>query len=90
MDKDKIIKKSTKFQPTFKDLGTTTLFRITNFELFVKPNKYVMTFGLLMSSFCFGYLIYMNYDYDNQLQKQNAFNNQANDQDEKKPKSRWD
>jgi len=39
-------------------LDATSVFRITNFELFVKPNKYVMTCGLFAITFCSVY-IYM-------------------------------
>ena len=69
----------------FRDLGTTTLFRVTNFELFVKPNKFVMGFGLTAFSICCGYLLYMNLNYDDNLQRQNDILNQ-----EEKTKSRWD
>ena len=69
----------------FRDLGATTLFRITNFELYAKPRKPVMFFGLTTFSICCGYLLYMNLTYDDQLQKENAILNQ-----EEKVKSRWD
>lgn len=76
-------------RPTnFRDLGATTLFRITNFELFVKPNKYVMSAGLVSISFCFGYLVYMNLNYDDQLHKQNTLINEELKSD--RSKSRWD
>ncbi|RWS26984.1 small integral membrane protein 8-like isoform X2, partial [Leptotrombidium deliense] len=41
-------------------MQTTTLFRITNFELFAKPNKYVMGFGLVAITACVSYIAYMN------------------------------
>lgn len=72
----------------FRDLGATTLFRITNFELFVKPNKYVMAFGLTTFSICCGYLFYMNLNYDDQLRKQNAILHQEHQAEQ--VKSRWD
>lgn len=70
----------------FRDLGTTTLFRITNPELFIRPNKPVMLFGLTTFGICCGYLLYLNLNYDENLQKQNAIFNQQEEQ----PKSRWD
>lgn len=36
MEKDKIKDKIKEQPKNFRDLGSTTLFRITNFELFVK------------------------------------------------------
>jgi len=43
-----------------RSLPATTLFRTFNFELFVKPNKYVMGFGLISISCCVAYLGYLN------------------------------
>ncbi|RWS12498.1 small integral membrane protein 8-like isoform X2 [Dinothrombium tinctorium] len=44
-----------------RGMDATTLFKITNFELFAKPNKYVMGAGLvaITSSLC--YLAYFNW-----------------------------
>ncbi|KAI0211867.1 hypothetical protein LSAT2_003275 [Lamellibrachia satsuma] len=41
-------------------METTTLFRVTNFELFVKPNTWVMLLGVTAFSFCVGYISYVN------------------------------
>lgn len=38
---------------------TTGVFRTLNFELYAKPNKYVMIFGVLAISGCFGYLSWL-------------------------------
>jgi hypothetical protein len=43
-----------------RGMNTTTLFRITNFELYAKPNKVVMTAGLVAITGCVAYLYYMN------------------------------
>lgn len=72
----------------FRDLGATTLFRITNFELFVKPNKPTMIFGLTTFSLCCGYLLWMNLNYDDELRKQNALLQQEHQAEQ--AKSRWD
>lgn len=40
-------------------LGGTTLFRMMNFELFVKNNKFVIYSGLVAITGCAGYLFYM-------------------------------
>ena len=40
-------------------LGGTTLFRMMNFELFVRNNKYVIYSGLVAISGCTAYLMYM-------------------------------
>ncbi|GAB1607858.1 small integral membrane protein 8-like [Argonauta hians] len=44
----------------WRQAPTTTLFRITNFELFVKPNKPVMYFGISLFAGCAAYILYMN------------------------------
>ncbi|PIK48091.1 putative small integral membrane protein 8 isoform X2 [Apostichopus japonicus] len=45
---------------------TTTLFRAVNFELFVKPNKVVMAFGLIALTGSVAYIAYMNAVKENQ------------------------
>jgi len=47
-------------QPGFHSVKATSLFRTFNFELFVRPNKYVMGFGLIAITGCVSYLAYMN------------------------------
>lgn len=42
-----------------RTVRTTGVFRTLNFELYAKPNKYVMVFGLLAISGCFGYLTWL-------------------------------
>lgn len=45
---------------------TTTLFRVVNFELFVKPNKVVMAFGIIAMTGSVAYLAYLNAVKENQ------------------------
>ncbi|XP_072042451.1 small integral membrane protein 8-like [Amphiura filiformis] len=53
-------------KPTHPNTGglrgvrTTSLFRAVNFELFVKPNKAVMAFGLVAITGCVAYIGYMH------------------------------
>ncbi|KAL4649031.1 small integral membrane protein 8 [Arapaima gigas] len=46
--------------PGLRGAKTTTLFRAVNPELFIKPNKPVMAFGLVAISLCVGYLGYLH------------------------------
>uniref|UniRef100_A0A8C5QSK9 Small integral membrane protein 8 n=1 Tax=Leptobrachium leishanense TaxID=445787 RepID=A0A8C5QSK9_9ANUR len=46
--------------PGLRGVQTTTLFRAINPELFIKPNKPVMAFGLLAITLCVGYLGYLH------------------------------
>ncbi|CAJ1077529.1 Small integral membrane protein 8 [Xyrichtys novacula] len=46
--------------PGLRGARTTTLFRAVNPELFIKPNKPVMAFGLVTITLCVGYLGYMH------------------------------
>lgn len=41
--------------------ASTTIFRVLNFELFVKPNKYVMAIGGTAMVGCLAYLVYLKY-----------------------------
>ncbi|XP_023226674.1 small integral membrane protein 8-like [Centruroides sculpturatus] len=68
--------------------GNTTLFRITNFELFVKPNKVVMAAGLVAISCCLGYIAYMRAS----IQKDNMYVAVLEDGSEQveAKKSKWD
>jgi len=47
-------------QSGFQGVKATTLFRTFNFELFVKPNKYVMIPGLIAITGCVAYFGYLN------------------------------
>jgi len=42
-----------------RSVRTTNVFRAVNFELYAKPNKFVMGIGLIAITGCFGYLAWM-------------------------------
>ncbi|XP_005098483.1 small integral membrane protein 8 [Aplysia californica] len=50
--------------PGWTQLPSTSLFRAVNFELFVKPNKVVMAFGIAAFTGCVSYIVYMNMNDD--------------------------
>ncbi|XP_052098901.1 small integral membrane protein 8-like [Mytilus californianus] len=41
-------------------LRTTSFFRVVNFELFAKQNKFTMSMGTVMLIGCISYIVYMN------------------------------
>jgi len=43
---------------------STSLFRALNFELYAKPNTFVMVAGVVAFSSCLGYVAYINYTKD--------------------------
>ncbi|CAB3365761.1 Hypothetical predicted protein [Cloeon dipterum] len=45
-------------------MRSSTLFRITNFELYTRPNKVVMALGLLGLTISVGYMAYMRSQYE--------------------------
>ncbi|KAF4533240.1 hypothetical protein B566_EDAN005155 [Ephemera danica] len=47
-----------------RSLRTTTLFRLTNFELYAKPNVVIMGLGILGLSISVGYMMYMRSQYE--------------------------
>uniref|UniRef100_A0A8D0G4X4 Small integral membrane protein 8 n=1 Tax=Sphenodon punctatus TaxID=8508 RepID=A0A8D0G4X4_SPHPU len=46
--------------PGLRSVRTTTLFRAVNPELFIKPNKPVMFFGLITITLCVAYIGYLH------------------------------
>jgi len=71
-----------------RSLKTSNLFRNVNFELYARPNKYMMTFGICAFTFCIGYMVYMKEN----MRKERAYT-VLNDNDElvlTKKKSRWE
>lgn len=68
-------------------LDATTFFKVTNFELFVKPNKLVMAAGLVAITCCIGYIHYMRVS----VQKDDTIeqNSNAEKQYVNVKKSRW-
>uniref|UniRef100_A0A669QGP6 Small integral membrane protein 8 n=1 Tax=Phasianus colchicus TaxID=9054 RepID=A0A669QGP6_PHACC len=51
--------------PGLRAARTTTLFRAVNPELFIKPNKPVMAFGLVAITLCVAYLGYLHATVEN-------------------------
>ncbi|KAL6092385.1 hypothetical protein STEG23_016466, partial [Scotinomys teguina] len=51
--------------PGLRGTRTTTLFRAVNPELFIKPNKPVMAFGLVALSLCVAYIGYLHATQEN-------------------------
>jgi len=47
-----------------RSIKTTGVFRALNFELYAKPNKFIMGFGLIAITSCLGYLAYMKTQYE--------------------------
>ncbi|XP_071090614.1 small integral membrane protein 8-like [Haliotis cracherodii] len=45
--------------PGARKLDSTSLFRTVNFELYARPNKFVMFTGLATFLTCVGYMFYM-------------------------------
>merc|ERR1712213_219243 len=49
-----------------RKLRTSNVFRTLNFELYVKPNKYMMWFGAITFTSCVSYIFYMKYQHKNE------------------------
>ncbi|XP_041368783.1 small integral membrane protein 8-like [Gigantopelta aegis] len=48
-------------EPGWKQIKTTSVFRAVNFELYTRPNKVAMVFGVTAFLSCVGYMVYINY-----------------------------
>lgn len=48
-----------------RSVRTTSLFRAVNFELYARPNKGVMGFGIVALTFCVGYIAYLHAQKEN-------------------------
>ncbi|XP_055391518.1 small integral membrane protein 8 [Bubalus kerabau] len=83
--------------PKEKDLGnvglrgvrTTTLFRAVNPELFIKPNKPVMAFGLITLSLCVAYIGYLHATQENKKDLYEAIDSEGHGYMRRKT-SKWD
>ncbi|KPM03217.1 DUF4500 domain containing protein [Sarcoptes scabiei] len=83
--------KRSKQQSLFSTRNSTLFFRAANFELFVKPNKYVMTVGVISFSFCLFYLYSWNRkSRTNSDQQTYLAINEDESQTIRQRKSRWD
>ncbi|XP_056620903.1 small integral membrane protein 8 [Triplophysa dalaica] len=75
--------------PGLRGVKTTSLFRAVNPELFIRPNKPVMFFGLVTISLCVGYLGYLHAIRDRDQQLYEAIDSDGETYMRKKT-SRWD
>ncbi|KAM8831553.1 small integral membrane protein 8 [Spinachia spinachia] len=75
--------------PGLRGAQTSTLFRAFNPELFMKPNKPVMAFGLVTITLCVGYLGYMHATKENDLQLYEAIDSEGESYMRRKT-SKWD
>ena len=72
-----------------RGVGTTTLFRAVNPELFVKPNKPVMAFGLITFSLCVAYIGYLHATRENEKDLYEAIDSEGHSYMRRKT-SKWD
>nr|XP_020468540.1 small integral membrane protein 8 [Monopterus albus] len=75
--------------PGLRGAKTTTLFRAVNPELFIKPNKPVMVFGLVTITLCVGYLGYLHATKENDQQLYEAIDSEGERYMRRKT-SKWD
>ncbi|XP_056150980.1 small integral membrane protein 8 [Lampris incognitus] len=75
--------------PGLRGAQTTTLFRAVNPELFIKPNKPVMAFGLVTITLCVGYLGYLHAIKENDQQLYEAVDSDGERYMRRKT-SKWD
>ncbi|XP_009067635.1 PREDICTED: small integral membrane protein 8 [Acanthisitta chloris] len=76
-------------QPGLKSVQTTLLFRAVNPELFIRPNKAVMAFGLVAVSLCVAYLGYLHATAENHKDLSEAIDPEGSRHIRKKT-SKWD
>ncbi|CAK6974506.1 small integral membrane protein 8 [Scomber scombrus] len=75
--------------PGLRGAQTTTLFRAVNPELFIKPNKPMMAFGLITITLCVGYLGYMHAMKENDQQIYEAIDSEG-ERYTRRRTSKWD
>ncbi|XP_048387169.1 small integral membrane protein 8 [Stegostoma tigrinum] len=63
--------------PGLRGIRTTNLFRAVNPELFIKPNKPVMAFGLLTITLCVSYIAYLNATAENKADLYEAIDSEG-------------
>nr|XP_034818390.2 small integral membrane protein 8 isoform X1 [Pan paniscus] len=82
--------KEKEFQsPGLRGVRTTTLFRAVNPELFIKPNKPVMAFGLVTLSLCVAYIGYLHATQENKKDLYEAIDSEGHSYMRRKT-SKWD
>ncbi|XP_065767632.1 small integral membrane protein 8 [Muntiacus reevesi] len=72
-----------------RGVRTTALFRAVNPELFIKPNKPVMAFGLITLSLCMAYIGYLHATQENKKDLYEAFDSEGHSYMRRKT-SKWD
>ncbi|XP_041523830.1 small integral membrane protein 8 [Microtus oregoni] len=75
--------------PGLRGTHTTTLFRAVNPELFIKPNKPVMAFGLVALSLCVAYIGYLHTAQENKKDLYEAIDSEGHRHTRRKT-SKWD
>ncbi|XP_069829646.1 small integral membrane protein 8 [Dendropsophus ebraccatus] len=75
--------------PGFRGVQTTSLFRAVNPELFIKPNKPVMAFGLFSITLCVAYIAYLHATEENKRDVYEAVDSEGNRYTRRKT-SKWD
>ncbi|XP_019298347.1 small integral membrane protein 8 [Panthera pardus] len=75
--------------PGLRGVRTTTLFRAVNPELFIKPNKPVMAFGLITLSLCVAYIGYLHASQENTKDLYEAIDSEGHSYMRRKT-SKWD
>lgn len=75
--------------PGLRGVRTTTLFRAVNPELFIKPNKPVMAFGLVTLSLCVAYIGYLHATQENKMELYEAIDSEGHSYMRRKT-SKWD
>ncbi|KAK6295083.1 hypothetical protein J4Q44_G00343090 [Coregonus suidteri] len=75
--------------PGLRGAKTTTLFRAVNPELFIRPNKPVMAFGLVTITLCVGYLGYLHATKENDQQLYEVIDSEGEKYMRRKT-SKWD
>ncbi|XP_054843140.1 small integral membrane protein 8 [Eublepharis macularius] len=75
--------------PGLRSARTTTLFRAVNPELFIKPNKPVMAFGLIAITLCVAYIGYLHAQQENKKDIYEAIDGEGNRNTRRKT-SKWD
>ncbi|XP_036438683.1 small integral membrane protein 8 [Colossoma macropomum] len=75
--------------PGLRGMKSTTLFRAVNPELFIKPNKPVMAFGLVTLTLCVGYLGYLHAVKENAQELYEAVDSEG-ERYMRRKSSKWD
>ncbi|XP_037699840.1 small integral membrane protein 8 [Choloepus didactylus] len=75
--------------PGLRGVRTTTLFRAVNPELFIKPNRPVMAFGLITLSLCVAYIGYLHAAQENKKDLYEAVDSEGRSYMRRKT-SKWD